>query len=103
MNITLVSTGEYPIPPQGYGAIELVIWNLKKILTDKGHRVSIVNVMSGKNSLARRWKIVREIHTSKPDVVHIHSSKYFGLARFFRGPAFVFSDHSPGVTIAGYK
>ena len=102
MNITLVAPGFAPIPPTGYGGIELVIWNIQTMLTDHGHRVSIVNVMGDGSSIAKRWKIVRAIHASRADVCHIHASKYFNLARFIRCPNVLFSDHSPGVSCADY-
>ncbi len=102
MKITMVAPGVYPIPPQGYGGIELVIWNLQTMLTNHGHRVSIVNVMKG-SSIAKRWNIVRAINASCPDVVHIHASKYFNLARFIRCSNILFSDHSPGVSFEEYK
>ncbi len=103
MNITLVAPGSLSIPPVGYGGVELGIWNRRKILMDEGHSVTIVNVADGGNSIARRWKIIREINASKPDIVHIHASKYFQLGRFCRCPNILFSDHSPGVSFQDYK
>ena len=103
MNITLVGTGDHSIPPEGYGGVELVIWNIRNILIDHGHKVNIVNVPGGGNSIPRRWKILRAIHAGRPDVVHLHASKYFNLARFIRCPNIVFTDHSPGVALADYE
>ena len=103
MKITMVAPGVYPIPPTGYGGIELVIWNIRKALIGEGHHVNIVNLMGGGNSIAKRWKIVRAINASRPDVVHIHASKYFNLARFIRCSNILFSDHSPGVSFEEYK
>ena len=103
VNITLVGTGDHSIPPEGYGGVELVIWNIRNILIDHGHKVNIVNVPGGGNSIPRRWKILRAIHAGRPDVVHLHASKYFNLARFIRCPNIVFSDHSPSVSLAEYE
>ena len=103
MNITLVALGKFQIPPQGYGGTELVIWNIRKILIKEGHAASIVNVKDRNNSILRRWRVVREINASNPDVVHIHTAKYFNLARFIRCPNILFLDHSPDVSFAEYK
>ncbi len=103
MNITLVAPGGRSIPPEGYGGVELGIWNRRNILLKEGHAVRIVNVRDDGGSIPRRWRIVREINASAPDVVHIHDSRYFNLARFIRCPNILFSDHSPGVSFKEYK
>lgn len=102
MNITMVAPGALPIPPEGYGGVELGIWNRRRVLLREGHRVSIVNVPDRGNSIVRRLKIIREINAGSPDVVHIHTAKYFRLGRWVRCPNIVLSDHSPGVSRADY-
>ena len=102
MNITLVAPGLLPVPPKKYGGIELAIWNISKVLVSEGHKVSIVNVMDSINSIYRRMRIIREVNASKPDIVHIHASKYFQLGRFIRCPCIVFTDHCPDVSLVEY-
>lgn len=103
VNVTLVAPGGRAIPPEGYGGVELGIWNHRAILLNEGHGVHIVNVQDSGNSIVKKWKIIRKINASKPDIVHIRASKYFQLSRFIRCPNIVFSDHSPGISFNDYK
>jgi len=66
MKITLVGPGEnHPIPPIGWGAVEILIWDNKNILEKMGHKVQIVNT-------SNRSRIIEEINQFNPDFVHIH-------------------------------
>lgn len=65
LKIVLVGPGFMPIPTNGWGAIETVIWNTKCVLEDIGHEVFIVNTQD-KN------EIVNSINDIKPDFVHFH-------------------------------
>lgn len=44
MDIRQVATGLISIPPNGWGAIERIIWEYKKNLETLGHKVDIVNI-----------------------------------------------------------
>lgn len=44
MKIAQIKTGLLPIPPNGWGAIEKIIWNYSKHLTQLGHNVDILDV-----------------------------------------------------------
>lgn len=102
MKITLVAPGLAPVPPGKYGGIELVIWNIRNVLVDSGHQVGVVNVRDSIGSIRRRLRIIRQVNAAKPDIVHIHASKYFQLARFMRGARVLFTDHCPQVSRADY-
>jgi hypothetical protein len=43
MKITIVGSGIMPIPPKGWGAIEILTWDYKCELEKLGHKVEIVN------------------------------------------------------------
>jgi len=43
MKIALIGPGIMPIPPQGWGAIESLLWNYKNFLERMGHTVEIFN------------------------------------------------------------
>ena len=43
MKITLVGPGIMPIPPTGWGAVEILVWDTKNALEDLGHEVQILN------------------------------------------------------------
>jgi len=94
MRIAFVSTGQLPIPAPGYGGIELVLHYYRQILECLGHEVRIVNVMGGA-SIARRLRIVREVNSFRPDLAHIHASKYFNLSRWLRCRGIFLTDHAP--------
>jgi len=43
MKICILGPGFMPIPPRGWGAIEILVNDYRKVLTDLGHSVHIVN------------------------------------------------------------
>ena len=43
MRIAQVGPGIMPIPPDGWGAVEMLIWDYYQILTQQGHDVEIIN------------------------------------------------------------
>ena len=46
MKISIVGPGIMPIPPTGWGAVEILIWDQKLALEKLGHQVDIVNTKS---------------------------------------------------------
>ena len=51
MRIVLVGPGIMPIPPTGWGAVEILIWDTKNALEALGHEVKIVNTKDGRQIL----------------------------------------------------
>ena len=43
MKLSIVGPGIMPIPPTGWGAVEILIWDQKLALEKLGHQVNIVN------------------------------------------------------------
>ena len=43
MKIALIGPGIMEIPPEGWGAVEMLIWDYTVILRELGHRVEIIN------------------------------------------------------------
>jgi hypothetical protein len=43
MKICLIGPGIMSIPPPGWGAVEILIWDYYQALTRLGHEVQIVN------------------------------------------------------------
>ena len=64
MKILFVGPGLLPIPPQGWGGIEHLVWVMNLALKELGHDVQIVNTTNPK-------EIVYEVNTYRPDFVHI--------------------------------
>lgn len=58
MNITQIATGMIPIPPNGWGAVERVIWSYKQKLELLGHNVDI--------------KFINQIENIPNTIVHTH-------------------------------
>lgn len=94
MRIVYVGHGLEPIPPQGWGAVEHVIWQYAQRLQAMGHQVDIVN--------KRRWKavlaVIRERQRGPIDVVHCHAEKpVLALSRLAKplGFTLVSTNHVP--------
>ena len=69
MKITLVGPGIMPIPPIGWGAVEILVWDTKNALEQLGHEVQIVNTKDP-------TQIIREINSFRPDFVHVHYDEF---------------------------
>jgi hypothetical protein len=65
MKIALIGPGIMNIPPEGWGAVEMLIWDYTLILRELGHRVEIINTPD-------RELIKFEVEHGKYDVVHLH-------------------------------
>ena len=64
MKILFVGPGLLPIPPEGWGGIEHLVWDMKLALNKLDHDVKIVNTTNPK-------EIIYEINTYRPDFVHV--------------------------------
>ena len=43
MNIAFIGTGIMPIPPDGWGAVEMMIWDYATVIGELGHTGAIIN------------------------------------------------------------
>lgn len=75
MKICLVGPGIMPIPPNGWGAVEILIWDYKEYLEKRGHQVYIINTKN-------KSQIIQEVENYKPDFVHIHYDEFIDVANF---------------------
>jgi len=71
-HIAIVGPGIMPIPPTGWGAVEILIWDYKLNLEKLGHRVSIVNTPDEN-------EIVKQVEDLKPDIVHVQYDYHFQI------------------------
>lgn len=69
LRIAIVGPGIMPIPPTGWGAVEILIWDYAQELQRLGHVVKIVNTRD-------RRQIVREVREFAPDFVHLQYDEY---------------------------
>jgi glycosyltransferase involved in cell wall biosynthesis len=65
MNIAFIGPGIMPIPPVGWGAVEMLIWDYANILGELGHTGVIINTPD-------RNQIIEELKQDKFDVIHLH-------------------------------
>lgn len=65
MNIAFIGPGIMPIPPTGWGAVEMLIWDYANVLTELGHGGIIVNTQN-------RQEILNELKQDKFDIIHLH-------------------------------
>jgi len=68
-----------PIPPTGWGAVEILIWDQKLALEELGHEVQIVNTASG-------IEILKEINSFRPDFVHVQYDDFVELCPYIQYP-----------------
>jgi autotransporter strand-loop-strand O-heptosyltransferase len=78
MRIAQITPGIMPIPPNGWGAVEKIIWEYKNNLEDKGCEVDVVYLDQAKDK--------------EYDIVHIHMANLALLAAE-RGIPYIFSLH----------
>lgn len=83
--ITQISPGLIPIPPNGWGAIEKIIWNYKLNLEKLGNKVNI--------------KYINEI-TKEDELVHVHVANQ-ALELYEKGIPYIFSLHDHHVVHYG--
>ena len=84
MKIVIVGPGIMPIPPTGWGAVELLIWDQKLALEKLGHKVEIVNTPSP-------TEIIKQINNIRPDFVHIQYDDFIELYPYVQYPCAITS------------
>jgi len=84
MKITLVGPGIMPIPPVGWGAVEILVWDTKNALEKLGHTVQVINTKDFN-------KIIEDINSFRPDFVHIHYDEFIGLYPYIQYPKVITS------------
>jgi len=70
MKIAIIGPGIMPIPPQGWGGVEILIWDYTTILRQMGHDVKVVNIPNYK-------QIHNEVNSFNPDFVHLHYDMFW--------------------------
>jgi|TARA_R110002153_G_scaffold6210_5_gene28326 glycosyltransferase involved in cell wall biosynthesis len=77
MKICIVGPGIMPIPPTGWGAVEILIWDYKQTLEKLGHEVVIVNTRD-------QNEIVRQCNSHNPDFVHVQYDEFYKVCDFIQ-------------------
>lgn len=84
MRIVLIGPGIMPIPPTGWGAVEILIWDTKNALEALGHEVKIINTKDGR-------QILDEINSFRPDFVHVHYDEFIPIVPYIQYPCAITS------------
>ena len=84
MKIVIVGPGIMPIPPTGWGAVEILIWDQKLALEKLEHKVEIVNTPSP-------TEIIKQINNIRPDFVHIQYDDFIELYPYVQYPCAITS------------
>ena len=79
MKVSIVGPGIMPIPPTGWGAVEILIWDQKLALEKLGHEVDIVNTKSP-------VEILSQVNKFRPDFVHIQYDDFIELYPYIQYP-----------------
>ena len=84
MKVSIVGPGIMPIPPTGWGAVEILIWDQKLALEKLGHEVDIVNTQSP-------VEILSQVNKFRPDFVHIQYDDFIELYPYIQYPCAITS------------
>ncbi len=79
MKISIIGPGIMPIPPTGWGAVEILIWDYYQELTKLGHEVQIVNTQN-------LQQIVEEVNSFNPDFVHLQYDDLYQVLEWISCP-----------------
>lgn len=72
----MVGLGQNQIPPVGWGAVEILIWDYKQILEKMGHELIVVNTPD-------RNEIIRICNLENPDFIHIQYDVFWDICESF--------------------
>lgn len=101
MKIALVGPGIMPIPPSGWGAVEILIWDYALVLREKGHEVDIVNeIRSNHGDQAHPHtpycqRLIARLNDGDYDFVHVHYDCLFHIMDYLTCPKIGITSHYP--------
>ena len=79
MRISIIGPGIMPIPPKGWGAVEILIWDYYQELTKLGHEVQIVNTPNPN-------EIINQVNSFNPDFVHLQYDNFYRVLEHINCP-----------------
>ena len=88
MKIALIGPGIMPIPPPGWGAVEILIWDYYIELTRLGHQVQIINTKDVE-------EIIRLVNIGQFEFVHLHYDVYYYILEHLQCPMIAITSHYP--------
>lgn len=101
MKIALIGPGIMPIPPPGWGAVEILIWDYYRELQKQGHQVDIVNKLR-RNDYEQRnpfspycQELIQHLNNNHYDFVHIHYDVLHGIMPYLTCKKVAITSHYP--------
>ena len=91
MKILLVGPGIMPIPPSGWGAVELLIWDHYTILKELEYDVHIINT-------PHHNEIVEYVNRMNADIVHFHYDEHWVVIPQIMAKLVLITSHYPYIT-----
>jgi glycosyltransferase involved in cell wall biosynthesis len=91
MKLVLIAPGYKPFPPNGWGAVESIVWDYYENLKKKNVDVVIVNT-------ANPHLIIQETNSHRPTVVHIMYDDYIGVVPYLQCPRIFYTSHYAYIT-----
>jgi len=101
MKIALIGPGILPIPPPGWGAVEILIWDYYNQLSNHGHAVTIINKIrnqpndQSKPNTKYCHELITEINQGDFDFVHLHYDCLYHIIPFLTSRKIGFTSHYP--------
>lgn len=99
--IALIAPGIMPVPPPGWGAVEILIWDYYNELRLAGHNVIIINKIrtnpdeQSHSGTAYCRELISEINLGEFDFVHIHYDILFHIVPFLTASVIGITSHYP--------
>lgn len=78
MKIVLVAPGIVPIPPPGWGAVEILLWDLKQYL-ERMYQAEVILINTPDMN-----DIIHYTNANQPDIVHIHYDVFWKVVPYLQ-------------------
>jgi glycosyltransferase involved in cell wall biosynthesis len=101
MRIALVGPGIMPIPPPGWGAVEILIWDYYQELVRQGQEVDIVNPIRSSEwdqsdaTAPYMQSLIDTLNQGNYDWVHIHYDCLYHMIPHLTCPGVAITSHFP--------
>ena len=91
MKFVLIGPGGSSIPPNGWGAVESLVWDYYQELVAKGHTVLILTE-------SNLWNIVNKTNQENPDVVYVMYDDYIHIVPHINCKRIFYMSHYAYIT-----
>ena len=101
MKIALIGPGIMTIPPNGWGAVEILIWDYYNELSKLNHNVSIINKIRNNPQEQSTYdtkycqELIKEINEGNYDFIHLHYDSLYHILPFLTTKQIAFTSHYP--------